>query len=156
MAAIVAQPAFIGVVTAIVVVWIAGDLLLVRFAGRRLDAAGFPLLQGLGQLLTIYITALILMSQRRRDELSELRDQLSLEMAVMIEQKVAKLIALTEEMRRDNPQIADRVDSQAAAMAHPADPEAVLEAFKEAHEGLMAERDGGGADVGIGAGATTD
>jgi uncharacterized membrane protein len=131
--AVVGQPAFIGVVTAVVIVWIAGDLILVKFAGRRLDSNGFPLLQGLGQLLAIYITALVLMSQRRRDELSELRDQLSLEMAVMIEQKVAKLIALTEEMRRDNPQIANRVDPQASAMLLPADPEAVLAAFKEAH-----------------------
>ncbi len=154
--AVVAQPAFLGVVTSLVVIWIAGDLLLVKFAGRRLDSNGFPLLQGLGQLLAIYIAALVLMSQRRRDELSELRDQLSLEMAVMIEQKVAKLIALTEEMRRDNPQIADRVDPQASAMAHPADPEAVLAAFKEAHEGLMAEPQGGEAGLSLGGGATTD
>lgn len=154
MTAIVGQPAFIGVVTAVVLIWIASDLILVKFAGRRLDSNGFPLLQGLGQLLAIYITALILMSQRRRDELSELRDQLSLEMAVMIEQKVAKLIALTEEMRRDNPQIADRVDPQASAMSLPADPEAVLAAFKEAHEGLMAEPEGGNTGQSVGAGAT--
>jgi uncharacterized membrane protein len=154
--AVVGQPAFLGAVTAVVVIWIAGDLLLVKFAGRHLDSNGFPLLQGLGQLLAIYITALILMSQRRRDELSELRDQLSLEMAVMIEQKVAKLISLTEEMRRDNPQIADRVDPQASAMSLPADPEAVLAAFKEAHEGLMAEPAGLGEGDSIGAGATTD
>jgi uncharacterized membrane protein len=139
MTSVVARPSFIGFVTAVVVLWIVGDLLLVRFAGRRLDSNGFPLLQGLGQLLAIYITALILMSQRRREEMSELRDQLSLEMAVLIEQKVSKLIALTEEMRRDNPQIADRLDPQAVVMARPADPEAVLEAFKEAHEGMLAE-----------------
>jgi uncharacterized membrane protein len=142
MTSVVARPGFIGFVTAVVLVWIVGDLILVRFAGRRLDSNGFPLLQGLGQLLAIYITALILMSQRRREEISELRDQLSLEMAVLIEQKVAKLIALTEEMRRDNPQIADRVDPQAVVMARPADPEAVLEAFKEAHEGMLAAVDG--------------
>jgi uncharacterized membrane protein len=142
MTSVVAKPSFLGFVTAVVVLWIAGDLLLARLAGRRLDSNGFPLLQGLGQLLAIYITALILMSQRRREEMSEMRDQLSLEMAVLIEQKVAKLIALTEEMRRDNPQIADRLDPQAAIMAHPADPEAVLEAFQEAHEGMLAEGNG--------------
>jgi len=145
MTSVVARPSFIGFVTAVVVLWIVGDLLLVRFAGRRLDSNGFPLLQGLGQLLAIYITALILMSQRRREEMSELHDQLSLEMAVLIEQKVSKLIALTEEMRRDNPQIADRLDPQAAVMARPADPEAVLEAFKEAHQGMLAEVDQEGA-----------
>jgi uncharacterized membrane protein len=86
------------------------------------------------------------MSQRRKDELSELREQLNLELAIITEQKVAKLIALNEEMRRDNPQLADRVDDQADAMAKPADPEAVLDAFKETHEGMMAGPNTGVAD----------
>ena len=38
-----------------------------------------------------------------------------------------------------NPLLADGVGTQAAAMAAPADPEAVLEAFKETHETMMAE-----------------
>ena len=91
-----------------------------------------------------YITALVLMSQRRKDELSELREQLNLELAIMTEKKVAKLIALNEEMRRDHPQLADRVDHQAEAMSKPADPEAVLDAFKETHEVMMAEPDDDG------------
>jgi uncharacterized membrane protein len=143
MTAVVARPAFLGGVTAVAAVWILGNLALQRSLGRSLDPEGFPYLQGVGELVTIYITALVLMSQRRKDELSELREQLSLELAILTEQKVAKLIALTEEMRRDNPQLANRFDPQAAAMAHPADPEAVLEAFKEAHEGLIAEADAG-------------
>lgn len=139
MTALVARPAFIGGVTVVVALWVGGNLLLSRLTGHRLEPKGLPYLQGIGELVTIYITALVLMSQRRKDELSELREQLSLELATLTEQKVAKLIALTEEMRRDNPQIVNRFDPQAAAMAQPADPEAVLVAFKEAHEGLIAE-----------------
>jgi uncharacterized membrane protein len=139
MTSIVARPAFIGAVTGVVVVWIAGNLLLRQLVGHGLDGGAFPYLQGAGQLATIYITALVLMSQRRKDQLSELSDQLTLELVTLTEQKVAKLIALMEEMRRDSPQLANRFDPQAAAMARPADPEAVMEAFKEAHEGLIAE-----------------
>jgi hypothetical protein len=56
----------------------------------------------------------------------------------MIEQKEAKLIALIEEMRRDNPLLVNRVDVEAEAMSTAADPEAVLEAFIDTHEGMMA------------------
>ena len=52
----------------------------------------------------------------------------------MTEQKSAKVIELLEELRRDHPQIVDRIDHQADAMATPADPGAVLDAFKETHE----------------------
>jgi uncharacterized membrane protein len=82
------------------------------------------------------------MSQRRKDELSELREQLTLELAIMTEQKGAKLIALMEEMRRDNPLLANRVDTEADDMSAPADPEAVLEAFQETQDPAAAEGDG--------------
>jgi uncharacterized membrane protein len=135
MTATVARPAFVGAVTVVVVAWIAGNLLLQRLLGWRIDPPDFPLLHIAGELSAIYITALILISQRRREELSELREQLNLELAIMTELKVAKLIALNEEMRRDNPQLHDRVDPQAEAMAMPADPTAVLDAFIETRGG---------------------
>ena len=136
--AVVAHPSFIVVVTVSVLAWIAGNLVAVRLGGMRLDGPAFPWLQGAGELAAIYITTLVLMSQRRKDELSELREQLTLELAIMTEQKGAKVIALIEEMRRDNPLIANRVDLQADAMSKPADPTAVIEAFKETHGDMMA------------------
>jgi uncharacterized membrane protein len=147
MTAVVARPRFIAAVTVAAALWIGGNLILHHWTGRRLDGPGFPWLQGAGELAAIYITTLVLMSQRRKDELSELREQLNLELAILTEQKVAKLIALSEETRRDNPLLADRVDEQADAMATPADPEAVLEAFKETHEGMLAVAGPSGADV---------
>ena len=143
LTAIVARPAFVGAVAVSVVTWIGGNLLLRRLAGWSFDSPAFPWLQGAGELAAIFITALILMSQRRKDELSELREQLTLELVIMIEQKNAKLIALFEEMRRDNPLLVNRVDAEAQAMSTAADPEAVLEAFMDTHEGMVAadERD---------------
>jgi uncharacterized membrane protein len=137
--AVVAHPGFIGVVTLGVAAWIGLNLLVQRVAGWRLDGPAFPWLEGAGEFTALYVTVLVLMSQRRKDELSELREQLSLELAIMTEQKVAKLISLMEETRRDNPMLRDRVDPQAAAMAMPADPMAVMEAFKETHEDMIAD-----------------
>ena len=137
-----AHPWFIAIVAVAAAAWIVGDVVLRRATGHGLDRPGFPWLQLAGELLAICITSLVLMSQRRKDELSELREQLTLELVIMIEQKVAKVIDLHEEARRDNPLLVDRVDDQAAAMAAPADPEAVMEAFKETHETMKAEDDG--------------
>jgi uncharacterized membrane protein len=134
LTALVARPAFVGVVFLTVAAWIAGNLVLVRLAGWSFDRPAFPWLQGAGELAAILITTLVLMSQRRKDELSELREQLTLELAIMTEQRGAKLIALMEEMRRDNPALMDRVDRQADEMSTAANPTTVLEALKDARE----------------------
>jgi uncharacterized membrane protein len=134
LTALVARPAFVGVIFLVVVAWIVGNLMLLRLAGWSFDRPAFPWLQGAGELAAILITTLVLMSQRRKDELSELREQLTLELAIMTEQRGAKLIALMEEMRRDNPALMDRVDPQADEMSTAANPETVLEALKGARE----------------------
>jgi uncharacterized membrane protein len=144
MTAVVAHPSFLAAVTLTVLAWIAGNLLLARFAGWSLDKGAFPWLQGAGELAAIYITALILMSQRRKDELSELREQLTLELAIMTEQKGAKIVSLIEEMRRDNPLIVNRDDAQAEAMSTPADPEAVFKAIKDNQAGPVGAVEGAG------------
>jgi uncharacterized membrane protein len=131
MTAIVAHPSFLAVVTLTVLVWIVGNLALARFAGWSFDRGAFPWLQGAGELAAIYITTLILMSQRRKDELSELREELTLQLAIVTDQKGAKIVSLIEEMRHDSPQLMNRVDVQAEAMSAPTDPEAMAEAIKE-------------------------
>lgn len=147
LTALVARPAFIGAVLATVALWIGANLALRQAAGWTFDTPPFAWLQGAGTLAAILITTLILVSQRRKDELSELREQLTLELAIMTEQKCAKLIALMEEMRRDNPMMADRIDPEAEDMSTAADPEVVLEAFKGAKDGQASSPDDA-ADVG--------
>jgi len=143
MTAIVAHPTFLAVVTFTVLAWIVGNLALARFAGWSFDKGAFPWLQGAGELAAIYITTLILMSQRRKDELSELREELTLQLAIVTDQKGAKIVSLLEELRRDSPQLMNRVDAQAEAMSAPTDPEAMAEAIKETKVGIatLAEDD---------------
>ena len=52
-------------------------------------------------LLALYVTVLILTTQRRDDQLASYREQLTLELAILGEQKSAKIISLLEELRRD-------------------------------------------------------
>ena len=50
------------------------------------------------------------------------------------EQKIAKIIDLLEEQRRENPLLPTRDDQEASAMAQASDPDRVLDRIIETHE----------------------
>jgi uncharacterized membrane protein len=129
--ALLGRPGFIGVLTIMVVGWISLNLLAAALGYRPIDPPPFPWLEGVVSLASLYMVVLILVTQRREDQLAQLREQLNLELAILSEQKTAKVIELLEESRRDNPLIHNRVDQEADVMAKPADPKTVLEAIKE-------------------------
>jgi uncharacterized membrane protein len=133
MTALLGRPGFIGVVTVLVVVWMSLNLLTEALGYRPVDPPPVAGLDGAVSLVSLYMVVLILTTQRREDQLAQQREQLILELAILSEQKAAKVIELLEETRRDNPHIHDRVDQQADAMAQPSDPQQVLAAIKEIH-----------------------
>ncbi len=130
------SPAFIVLLTVLVLSWIALNLGLMAFGRTPVDAPPFFWLQGAVALTALYTTVFILTTQRREDKLAGLRDQLTLELAILSDQKSAKIIGLLEELRRDDPNISDRPDEHADALSTPADPNAVLAALKETQEPL--------------------
>ena len=124
-----AKPRFIGTFTLFVAGWLGIVGLQMLFYGSSFDPPPFNLLQGVLTVMAVYMTALILSTQRRAGQLASHREQLTLELATLAEQKSAKTIALLEEIRRDNPELPDRVDDEADAMAESVDPESVLQAI---------------------------
>ncbi len=136
----IGRPRFVGLMTSFVLAWIVANLILSRFHAA-FDLPPFQTLQDLGELLGMYITVLILINQRRDNELTEHREQLTLELAILGEQKNAKIIQLLEELRRDSPLIEDRDDAEAEALSIPADPQAVLDAIMETHDQMLADVD---------------
>lgn len=136
----VGRPRFVGLLTIFILAWVIANWVL-TLRGFKVDAPPFQILQDFGEALSLYITILILITQRREDELTQHREQLTLELAILGEQKSAKIIQLLEELRRDNPLIANRVDREAEALSVPADPQAVLDAIKDSHEEMMASID---------------
>jgi uncharacterized membrane protein len=131
--ALLGHPRFIGVLTAVVVGWISLNLLAATLGYRPIDPPPFPWLGGAVSLLSLYMVVLILATQRHEEQLVQHREQLSLELLILSEQKTAKVIQLLEESRRDNPLIRNRVDQEADTMAQPADPSSVLDAIKDIH-----------------------
>ena len=59
-------------------------------------------------LFSLFIVTLVLAAQKHGDELNVHRDIRTLELAILSEQKIAKVIQLLEELLRDSPQVQDR------------------------------------------------
>jgi uncharacterized membrane protein len=96
--------------------------------GGGVAEPAFAWLELASTLLALITALLILVTQSREDQLAERRATLTLELALLADRRSAKIIALLEEMRRDAPGLANRVDRESDAMQTPADPKAVMEA----------------------------
>ncbi len=130
------RPRSLVLVTVVVVTWAALNVGLILAGGKPLDEPPFFWMQGIVALAALYMTVLVLTTQRREDELATRREQLTLQLAILSEQKAAKIISLLEELRQDHPGIRDRRDPVAAAMSTAADPQSVLDAIRDRHEAL--------------------
>ncbi|MEO6836300.1 MAG: DUF1003 domain-containing protein [Candidatus Tumulicola sp.] len=131
------QPAAAVVIGIIIALWIGTNIVLFRLHFVPFDPAPFQYLQSLVTTAALFMTVLILTSQRHENLLADRRAQLTLELAMVSEQKIAKLIELVEDQRLDNPQIANRIDEEAAEMSKPADPQAILEAIRETQSKMI-------------------
>ena len=73
----------------------------------------------------------VLVQQSRQDKLAEQRSHLTLQINLLTEQKIAKLIELVEELREDLPTIRDRDDLEARIMQQATDPQIVLDILQD-------------------------
>ncbi len=78
------------------------------------------------------MTTGVLIRQKRQEELAEQRAQLSVQINLISEQKIAKLISLVEELREDLPGVHNRRDPEAEVMEKATDPREVLQTLEDA------------------------
>jgi uncharacterized membrane protein len=121
----------IAALTVFVVGWVSLNGLATILGHRALDTPPFAWLAGAASLASLYLVILILTTQKGDDRLTQRRELLNLELTILSEQKIAKVVALLEELRQDSPDLHDRVDEQAEAMAQPTDPRSVIDAIRE-------------------------
>ncbi len=126
---LLSRPAMLLFFLAAILIWAVGNLVV--GPGRAFDPPPFVGLELSVSIAALLVVLLILVTQRREDQLAERRAQLTLELALLGDRKSAKIIALLEELRRDHPGVADRVDAESEEMATPADPASVLAAIDE-------------------------
>ena len=113
--------------------WITLNLALPQLGRAALDPFPFPLLSAAVSTIGLYLAAMILISQRHDDEMATRREQMTLELAILSEQS-AKIFALLEEFRRNDPNQGNYCDEVAEALAQPADPQVVLDAIRAAEK----------------------
>lgn len=120
------RPATLAWITLLIAAWIGGNYAARGFGMTALEEFPFPNLAFVATVAAFLVALLILTTQRHQDQLAERRAQLTLQIAILSEKKVAKVIALLEEQRRENPMLASRIDEEAEAMAHSIDPQQSL------------------------------
>ncbi|GAB4244368.1 MAG: hypothetical protein Kow0049_34220 [Stanieria sp.] len=82
-------------------------------------------------LASLLIATGILVKQTHQDKLAEQRSHLSLQINLLTEQKITKLIDLMEELLKDLPIVRNRYDWEAEMMKEATDPQIVLDILQE-------------------------
>ncbi len=122
---------FLYSITLIITLWMLLNIWPQRLGGRIVVRPPFAWLELSLSIGAFLMTTGVLIRQDRQEKLAEQRAQLSLQLHLLSEQKIAKLITLVEELRSDLPNVRDRHDPEAEAMKQAVDPHAVLEALEE-------------------------
>jgi uncharacterized membrane protein len=114
----VGRPATTYVLVAAVLVWIVFNAIARRMGVAPLDPPPFHWLQGVATISALLVTVAILTTQNRVARVAQHRAYLDLQVNLIAEEKIAKIIALVEELRRDLPSVMNRADPLAEAMTN--------------------------------------
>jgi uncharacterized membrane protein len=117
-----------------VVLWIGINMLLLHLGIKSFDPPPFSWLQGIVGLSALLMTTVVLITQNRHAKLDDQRMHLNLQVNLLIERKVTKLIGLVEELRGDMPSVENRHDPQAEAMKEPVNPHEVIKNLRQTLE----------------------
>jgi uncharacterized membrane protein len=120
-------PAFFVLIALVVGGWISVNIWGNRVGIATFDAPPFSWLQGVISLASLVTTAVVLVKQSGIARLDRRRDRVELQLIILTEQKVAKSIALIEELRRDLPTVGNRHDPQAEVLGKTMHPQKVLD-----------------------------
>ena len=127
---VLGSPAYVAVNIVFIAVWIAANLIAPKLGYKRIDDPPFFWLQGIISLNAFIISTTVLIRQNRMSKLANHHAHLDLQVNLLTDEKCSKIIALLEELRRDLPDVAAKDDHEAAELAKPADPKAVLSAIE--------------------------
>lgn len=128
------SPAFFAFALVFIAVWVAANLWGMKHGWRHVDAPPFFWLQGLVSCNALLLMVAVLIRQNRMVQSAEHRAHLDLQINMLTEQKVTKLLQIMDAPRRESAAAQDRHDDEVNEMTQPADPHALLHAIKERQE----------------------
>jgi len=128
---VVARPAYLMGILLFSLAWMAFNLGCDRFGLSPFDPPPFQWLEMLVSFVALVTTTVVLIAQNRQARFEQQRAHLDLQVNLLTEQKVTKVIHLLEELRRDLPMVKDRHDPQATEMQQRADTAKLASALDE-------------------------
>jgi uncharacterized membrane protein len=125
------SPAYFAFALVFIVVWIVVNMWGMRHGWRHVDAPPFFWLQGVVSSNALLLTVAVLIRQNRMAQVAEHRAHLDLQINLLTEQKVTKMLQIIDELQRDPTAKRGRPDEQVTEMSKPADAHALMHAIKE-------------------------
>lgn len=127
----VGRPLYLVGLLCVVAIWVGFNLAAAHLHKIPFDPPPFAWLDTLLTLIALLTTTVVLIAQNRQTKLEQQRSHLDLQVNLLTEQKVTKVIHLLEELRRDLPIVANRHDAQATLMQEGADAAQVISALQQ-------------------------
>jgi uncharacterized membrane protein len=128
---IVGRPAYLVAILLLSGAWILFNSISARLGVAPFDPPPFQWLELLVSFIALLTTTVVLIAQNRQTKFEQQRAHLNLQVNLLTEQKVTKVIHLIEELRRDLPMVKDRHDPQAAQMQERANTAQLVSALDE-------------------------
>jgi uncharacterized membrane protein len=127
------SPPFFAFAVLFIAGWIAVNVWGRHAHWNHVDTPPFFWLQGLVSSVALLFTVAVLIRQNRMSKVAEHRAHLDLQINMLTEQKVTKLLQLVDELRQDLTALRGRpaADAEVGELAKPADTHALMHAIKE-------------------------
>lgn len=125
------QPRFLFIILAVVTLWIVANILLATFGLPNFDPPPFTWLVGVLTLGALIQATLILITQNRQDVTTERNRQLDLQISLLLDEKMSKLITMVDELRQAHPALKESVDPQIEALKKTVNPHQSLETLDQ-------------------------
>lgn len=125
------RPFAVYVIVCVIVFWMGVNVFHNVLHVPVFDSPPFPWLQDAVSMGALLMTVIVLATQNRQERFTEQRRHLDLQITLLTERKVSKIIELLEDLRRDIPSVKNRVDPEAEAMQEPVDPHTALTALNQ-------------------------
>jgi uncharacterized membrane protein len=125
------SPAYFAFAVAFIVLWMLANGWAAHAGWRPIDEPPFFWLQGLVSSNALLLTVAVLIRQNRMAQVAEHRAHLDLQINLLSEQKVTKILQIVDELQRDLTALRGRPDAEVAEMTKPADAHALMHAIKQ-------------------------
>ncbi len=135
----VGRPQTLYAFTFVTLAWMGYNLWAHSHHAIEFDPAPFFILQGVVGIYAALMTTMILVTQNRQSRDARRNAHLDLQVNILAEQRTAKIVALLEELRRDLPNVRDRIDPVAEALQQPIPAHEVSDALDETLGNQLAE-----------------